>query len=362
MNKVAVIMAGGIGSKLWPRANDKTPEQFVHFNGEGTMLQNTCMRLMPVFDPKDIYIVALEGMKDLIYQQLPQIPQENVIFEPFGKHTAPCLALSDLLLKDKYDENTIMMAFPADHSIYNVREFQYSIDLAAEFADYKKSIVTIGVRPTRPDTEFGYVQIRNSEAGIEDYYQKGVRYCAAFAEKPDIDTAKRFIESSDFLWNTGIYVWTLKTFRDLFAQYLPENDVLFQSLRNKPFSEISPEEIEYVYRQVQAVSLDYGILEHASNVFVVEGSFRWSDLSNWDEIYRLAIKDSRNNLIEGNVLAIDTANCFISSSEKMIGAVGIKDIFIIESENAVLVCKRSDSESTRKIVDHLKRKQINKLH
>ncbi len=354
-------MAGGRNNQLWPRANEKTPEQFVHFTGEGTMIQNTFMRLMPVFNLEDIYIVASEDMKELIYDQLPQVPKGNVILEPFGKHTAPCLALTDLLLKDKYDEDTIMMAFPADHSIYNIREFQYSIDLAAEFANLKKCIVTIGVRPTRPVTEYGYVQIRNSEAGIEEYYQKGVRYSAAFAEKPDVETAKRFIDSADFLWNTGIYGWSLKNFRELFAQYLPENDALFQTLRNKPFSQTSKEEIEYVYRQIQSVSLDYGILENASNVFVVEGSFRWSDLSNWDEIYRLAIKDSRNNLIEGNVLAIDTANCFISSTNKMIGAVGIKDIFVIESDDAFVICKRGESENVKQIVDYIKRQQVNKL-
>ncbi len=361
MKKVAVIMAGGTGNRLWPRANENTPEQFLHFTGEGTMLQNTFIRLLPVFNIEDIYIVASDNMKELIYNQLPQIPPENVVLEPFGKHTAPCLALTDLLLKDKYDEDTVMTAFPADHSIYNIREFQYCIDLAIEFASFKNCIVTIGVKPTRPETDFGYVQIRNSQAGIEEYYPKGIRYSAAFAEKPDIDTAKRFVESTDFLWNTGIYTWSLKTFREQFAQHLPENDILFQTLRDKKFSDISMEEIEYVYRQVQAVSLDYSILEKASDVFVVEGSFRWSDLSNWDEIYRLAIKDSRNNLIEGNVLAIDTSNCFISSQEKMIGAVGVKDIFVIEGDNSIVICKRGDSENIKQIVDHFKRKQVNKF-
>lgn len=361
MKKVAVIMAGGTSNQLWPRGNKDIPEQFLHFIGDGTMLQNTFMRLLPVFDVNDIYIVAAESMKELIYEQLPQTPKENIILEPFGKHTAPCLALTDLVLKDKYEEDTIMLAFPADHYIYNIREFQYSIELAAEFAHERNCIVTIGVRPSRPVSDYGYVQMRDSKAGIEDYYDKGVRYTAAFAEKPDIETAKRFIESSDFLWNTGIYIWSLKTFRDLFANFLPDNDALFQSLRDRKYSELTADEIAFIYRQVQAVSLDYSILEKASNVFVVEGAFRWSDLNSWDEFYRLAIKDGRNNLIEGKVVALDTSNSYISSSEKLIATVGIKDLFIIESKDAILVCRRGDSESVKKIVAHLKRQQINQL-
>ncbi len=360
MKKVAVIMAGGIGNRMWPRVTEKMPKQFVHLTGEGTMIQNTLMRILPIFDMKDIYVVAVEQMKEFVYEQLPQLPRENVILEPFGKHTAPCLALTDLVLKDKYDEDTVMMAFPADHLVYNVREFHYSVELSAELAAERDCIVTIGVTPTRPVPDFGYVQVRSSSAGLEEFYERGVRYSSTFAEKPDIETAKRFIDSGDFLWNTGIYTWTLKNFRTLFAKYLPENNQLFDSLRDRPFATITPEEIEFVYRQIQAVSLDYAILEKAGNVYVVEAGFRWSDLGNWDELYRLSIKDSRNNLIEGNVVAIDAANCFISSQDKLIGVVGVKDLIVIESDDAVMICKRGDSEAIKQIVDYLRRKQIHK--
>ncbi len=360
MKKVAVIMAGGVGNRMWPRATERTPKQFVHLTGEGTMIQNTFMRLLPIFAIEDIYVVAVEQMKEYVYDQLPQLPKENIILEPFGKHTAPCIALTDLALKDKYDDDTVMVAFPADHLVYNVREFHYSVELSVELAAEKDAIVTIGVTPTRPVSDFGYVQVRSSSAGIEEYYEKGVRYCATFAEKPDAETAKRFIESGDFLWNTGIFTWTLKSFRKSFATYLPENNQLFDTLRGKHFNDITKEDIEFVYRQIQAVSLDHAILEKASNVYVVEAGFCWSDLSNCDELYRLSIKDSRNNLIEGNVVAIDTANCFISSQDKLIGAVGIKDLFVVESEDSIMICKRGDSEAIKQIVDYLRRKQIHK--
>lgn len=360
MKKVAVIMAGGIGNRLWPKATEHLPKQFIHLTGEGTMIQNTYMRLLTMFRPEDIYVVTLTRMKEIIQDQLPQVPEENLVLEPFAKHTAPCLALTDLVLKDKYDEDTVMIAFPADHTISNVREFQNSIDLAVEFAEARSCITTIGVKPTRAVPDFGYVQLKNSADGIEEYYDRGVRYCTTFAEKPDIGTAERFIEAGDFYWNTGIYIWTLKTFRALFAQYQPENNGLFETLRNRKFAEILPEEIEFVYRQVHAISLDYAILEKAGNIYVIEAGFQWSDLGNWDELYRISFKDSRNNIIDGNVVAINTVNCLISSKEKLIGAVGVKDLIIVDSDEALLICRRGDSDAAKQIVDHLKRRQVHR--
>jgi mannose-1-phosphate guanylyltransferase len=351
-------MAGGVGNRLWPRSTEKTPKQFVHLTGEGTMIQNTLMRLLPIFPMEDIYVVTSESMKEYVYDQLPQIAKENVILEPFSKHTAPCLALTDIALKDKYEEDAVMMAFPADHLVYNVREFQYSVELAAETAYDKQGIVAIGVTPTRPEPDFGYVQVKNNPEGLGELFERGVKHCATFAEKPDVETAKRFIDSGDFLWNTGIFAWTLKTFRQQFEMHQPENDRLFGLIRKQKFSDLNMDEIEYIYRQIQAVSLDYAILEKADNVYVVEASFRWSDLGNWDELYRISVKDSRNNLIEGNVVAIDAANCFISSTDKFIGAVGVKDLIVIESEDAIMICHRGDSEGIKHVVDYLRRKQI----
>ena len=204
------------------------------------------------------------------------------------------------------------------------------------------------------------MQIKNERADLGELYDSGVRYSTTFAEKPDIETAKRFIQSGDFLWNTGIFVWSLYTFWRSFDKYLPENKILFEILKKTPSSQWQKSDVEYVYRQLQAVSVDYAILEKADNVFVVEAAFNWSDLGNWDELYRLSIKDGRNNLIEGNVVAMETSNCFISSTEKLIGVVGVKDLFILEGEDAILICKRGASEDIKDITDYLRRKQINK--
>lgn len=359
MKKIAVIMAGGLGNRLWPRATEKTPKQFVHLTGEGTMIQNTIMRLSPIFPIEDIYIVTSESMQEYIYDQLPMVPKENIILEPFSKHTAPCLALTALAIREKYTPDTVMVAFPADHMVYNVREFHYSVETAVKLASDRAGIVTIGVTPTRPEPDFGYVQVKNDRADLGELYDSGVRYSTTFAEKPDIETAKRFIQSGDFLWNTGIFVWSLYTFWRAFEKYLPEHTRLLEVLKKTSPTQWQPSDIEYVYRQMQAVSVDYAILEKADNVFVVEAAFNWSDLGNWDELYRLSIKDGRNNLIEGNVIATETQNCFISSTDKLIGVVGVKDLFIIEGDDSILICKRGNSEAIKDITDYLRRKQIN---
>lgn len=358
MEKVAVIMAGGTGSKLWPLATESVPKQFVHISGEGTMLQNTFMRLMPMYPLENIFVVVLESMKEIVEEQLPLLKKENIVCEPFGKHTAPCLALTETVLKDRFSEDTVMTAYPADHLISNIQEFQASVETAVELAASRNCVATIAVKPTRPIPDFGYVQIRDSAAGIEEFYSRGVRYCTSFAEKPDVGTAKRFIESGDFFWNTGIYSWTLKTFRKLFKQFLPEDFALFAGLHDRQFSEILPEELNYIYKNVKAVSLDYSILEKAGNVLVVEADFEWSDFGNWNEIFRKSMKDSRNNVVQGNIISFDNSGCFISSSDSLVAAVGLKDLLIIEHNGAIMICNRNDAEAVNKIEDYLRFNRI----
>ena len=360
MEKVAIIMAGGAGIRLWPRSTEKKPKQFTHLIGDGTMIQNTVMRLLPMFQPEEIFIVAGEVSMETLYDQLPVIPKENIIPEPFSKHTTTCLALVATHLKDRLKPDTIMLAFPSDHIVSNVREFHNSLEVACQVALEKKSIVTIGITPTRPEPDFGYIQIKDDRADLNDYYDKGVRYSTAFAEKPDQQTAKRFLESGDFLWNSGIFIWRTDVFWEAFEKYLPENYKLFERLLNIPDLWLNKEEIELVYRQIQAVSVDYAILEKDKNIYVVQASFKWSDVGTWDELYRLSLKDGRNNYIEGEVVAINTSNCYVSSSNKLIGMVDVDNLIVVDGEDAILICKRGKTENVKDVIDYLKRKQINK--
>lgn len=360
MNKVAVIMAGGSGARLWPRSTEKKPKQFIHLMGDGSMIQNTVSRLEPIFANEDIYIVTSGYLAEFCYDQLPHIPRENIICEPFPKNTAPCIALAATVIEKKYTQDTVMFTFPSDHVITNLREFHHSIETASKVALEKNRILSIGLSPTRPETAFGYIQIKAEPKDLGELYEEGVRYSSAFAEKPDSATAKRFIESGDFLWNSGIFIWRLDTFWDSFKKYLPEDSRLFNKLKKSVGEPNFNSLVEEIYRQIQSESIDYAIMEKAKNVFVVEASFGWSDLGNWDEIYRLSMKDGRNNVIEGDVISINTSNCLVSSYGKMIGIVGVDNLIVVESENSIVICRRGYSDDTKEIVDFLRRKQINK--
>jgi mannose-1-phosphate guanylyltransferase len=270
------------------------------------------------------------------------------------------MGLAELLLHEKYDDDAILAAFPADHYIENVGEFSQSIEFAMRAAEETEGIVTIGIEPTRPETQYGYVQIKDEPGDLGELYDYGVRYTQTFAEKPDRGTALRFIESGDFLWNSGIFVLSLGAVRHAMEKYLPEHALQFRSIKKHIGRETFEENLDYIYRQMNSISFDYAIMEKAGNVFVVESSFQWSDLGTWDELYRLSMKDARNNVIEGDVISINTSNSFVSSQGKIIGVIGLDDVIVVDSDEALLICKRGDADSISDLLDYLKRKNINK--
>ncbi|MFH1049518.1 MAG: sugar phosphate nucleotidyltransferase [bacterium] len=351
-------MAGGTGEKLWPRSVEAIPKQFCHFVGTGTMIQNTYKRLLPLFSEEDIFIVTNKLLAGLVREQIPELPDENLILEPFGKNTAPCLALAASVLGDKLTDDTVIVALPSDHFIGNVGEYIESLETSIRFAFDKKGIVTIGVKPTRPETGYGYIQIKDTKEDLEDMFEQEVRYSSAFAEKPDIATARRFLESGDFLWNSGIFIWRTDTFWYSFKKYLPDHNRLFSLIEKNIGKSYYDRILEETYRQLQAVSVDYAILEKADNVFVVKSKFAWSDLGNWDELFKLKMKDARYNFIEGSVVPVNIRNCFVSAKDKVIGIVGVDNLIVIEEENAIIICSKDKSDDVKEIVDFIKRKHI----
>lgn len=357
MEKVAVIMAGGLGSKFWPKSTEQRPKQFTHMIGEGTLLQNTYNRLLSYFGKENIYIVMSYTHRNLAIEQLPGLPADNIIYEPFGRHTAPCTGLSVNYLQHKgITDDTIMAVFPSDHIISNLGEFYNSLDVAFNAAEEYNSILTIGIEPKRPETQFGYIQVDYS-----DNTKNPLSYCMTFAEKPDKGTAGRFLESGDFLWNSGIFIWKIRVFKEAFEKYLPDYFTKFKRLSLFFGSEDYIDELRYIYKQINSISLDYGILEKADNVYCVRASFNWSDLGNWDELYRLQLKDAHNNVIMGDVISINNNNSFIMSEGKLLGIVGMDDVIVIDTPEALLVCKKGQSENVQEIIDFMRRKHIHKF-
>lgn len=359
--RIAIIMAGGLGARLWPRSTENSSKQFIHLLGDGTMIQNTVRRLMNIYPPEDIYVVTIKEMYELAKEQLKELPEENFILEPFIRNTAPCLALSSVILENKYSDDTVVSVFPSDHVIFNRGEFYESVNIACESAYSLDGIVTIGIKPTRPEKSFGYIQIKkDDQKGLGELYDRGLRYSANFAEKPDTATAQRFIDSGDFLWNSGIFTWKFKTFWDAMEKYWPEDTAMLKMLKDHVGTDNFKENVEHTYRQISSLSVDYAILEKAKNVYVVQSSFKWSDMGNWDELYRLSMKDARNNVIEGDVIPINASNCLVSSKGKLIGIVGVKDLVVIDSDDAMLICRKGHSDDVMEIVDFLRRKNINR--
>lgn len=358
--KIAIVMAGGFGVKFWPRSTETRPKQFMHIKGEGTMLQNTVTRLRRTFENDDIYIVTFDNFKDLVCEQIPDLPQSHIITEPFGRHTAPASALALAQINHKYDNDSIICIFPSDHIISNVREFNLSLETGIQAAQDTAGIITIGIEATRPETQFGYIQIRNSANQHEELYQKGLRKVSTFAEKPDKNTARRFIESGDFLWNSGIFIVRKDVLQQSFITFLPETAEAFNYLSENINSRDYNDILKKVYMRLNPISLDYGILEKSDDVYCVESSFTWSDMETWDELYRLSMKDAKENVIEGDVISLESKSNLILSNGKIIGLYGVEDLIVIDSDDAMLICKRGESEKVKDIIDYMRRKNINK--
>jgi mannose-1-phosphate guanylyltransferase len=357
-NVYAVIMAGGVGARFWPRSREKNPKQLLEIVGKGSMIQNTVRRTLAVIEPAKTLIVTNRIQKPLIQKQLPQIPDENIIVEPMGRNTAPAIGLAALHLQRR-DPNAVMVALPADHVIQNDEEFQRVLSVAIWVAYESRSLITIGIEPTRPETGYGYIQFISEDGGTNPYFERGVFKVKTFAEKPNLATAERFLTSGDFLWNSGMFIWRVDTILKEFESLLP--DLYAELLRiDADFGTNAYEQtLETTYRLIRGISVDYGIMEKTDRVYVIRGAFGWSDVGSWDEVFRLSGHDEQGNCVTGKAFLKDTKNSLIHSQNKLVAAIGVEDIIVISTDDAVLVCKTGQSQDVKEIVDYLRRKQMN---
>lgn len=358
MKKIALILAGGTGEKFWPKSTSKLPKQFHHFIGDATMLENTFNRLLTIFDKKDIYVISNKEYFIPINNLLPNLPKANIILEPYGRNTAPALMMASILLIDKYSSDTVIAAFPSDHVISNAGEFQLSVENACQAAYRTDKIITIGIDPTRPETQYGYIQIKSKKEHVGDLKLFRSR---TIAEKPDINTAKLFLESGDFLWNSGMFFSRMDSFENHVAEYLPFHHQKFAELKSYIGTGEFIEQQSIIYKQINSISLDYGILEKTKSVLVVEANFSWSDLVTWDELFRLSMKDGQGNFAHGEVVMMQTKDSMILAKDKMIAVSGLSGIIIVESDDAIFICPKGDTEKVQEIVDYMRRKQLNKF-
>jgi len=354
----AVIMAGGVGARFWPRSREKSPKQLLEIIGRGTMIQNSVQRLEEIVDARDIFIVTNRVQKPQIVRQLPHFHEENIIVEPMGRNTAPCIGLAAMAIR-RLDPRAVMVVSPADHLIQDVEEFKRVMRVAIDTADQSESLLTIGIHPTHPETGYGYIQMFVEDGEHNPYFSRGVLRVKTFAEKPNLQTAERFLASGDFLWNSGMFVWRVDVILRQIELLLPELYEELMKIENAMDTPHFQSALEMAYGLIRGISIDYGVMEKAGAVYVIPGKFGWSDIGSWDEVYRVSGKDDNANCINGKVIQRDTAASYIYSPNKLVATIGVSDLIVINTDDALLICKRGRSQDVKEISDYLRRKQMN---
>lgn len=347
-----VIMAGGIGSRFWPMSKTAFPKQFHDVLGIGkSLLQMTFDRLNKIAPAENILVVTNAQYKELVLKQLPEIKAEQVLCEPFMRNTAPCIAYANYHIQAKTDEANIIVA-PSDHLILDEPGFLSTIGTAIRRADNTNVLVTLGIKPSRPDTGYGYIQFEDHQEEVEE----SVKQVKTFTEKPNLELAEKFLDSGDFYWNSGIFIWSLKSIQHSFESHLPDMTALFEAQKELFATEAEGDAIETIYAQSENISIDYGIMEKAQNVDVVLSDFGWSDLGTWGSLYTHMDKDDLGNaMATDQVLTYQSKNNLIHSpQDKLVVLHGIEDVIVVDTGSVLMLCKRSNEQHIKSIVTDLK--------
>jgi mannose-1-phosphate guanylyltransferase len=352
----SLIMAGGSGTRFWPRSKAAKPKQYLNIFGSESLLQSTISRFEKFISTDNIYIVSGKSQAKVLEEQTTMLPKSNLIYEPVGKNTLPCIGLA-AMIAEKENKDGIMVVSPADHLIENDELFRDTVLAATKIADKRDGIVTIGITPTYPATGYGYVKTAEEITGSEEIRQFKVD---RFVEKPDETTATSYLKQGGFYWNSGLFVFKISVFLDAVKKFAP---ALYTGLRKIQADMGNPsfdETLDKIYRAVEGISVDYGIMEHASNIYLVEGNFVWNDLGSWESVYLTSEKNEEGNAGAGESIIIDSKNSYVYSDSGLIALVGLDDVIVVQDGDTTLVCKRDKAEEIKKVVDKLKSDNKNK--
>lgn len=346
-DKYCVIMAGGIGSRFWPKSRQTMPKQFLDILGTGkSFIRHTYERFAKIIPAENFLVVTNYKYKDLVLEHIPEISEKQVLCEPVGRNTAPCIAYAAYTLIKRNPEAE-MIVTPADHLVLNVDDFQQIICECADFAAANDALVTVGIKPTRPDTGYGYIQVSDSNP---------ISKVKCFTEKPSLELAQTFLQCGEFVWNSGIFIWKVKTIIDAFEKYLPEHHALFSGYMRALGSDAERNILEMAFSECRAISIDYGIMEKADNVYVRCGDFGWSDVGTWGSVYQHSRKDRYANAVpdEGCYL-YDTRSSIVSLPKGKVAVIsGLKEYIVVDTDDVLMICPRAEEQNIKKFIDEVK--------
>ncbi len=347
----AVIMAGGRGTRFWPRSREKNPKHLLDILSDRTIIQETVDRIRPLVKPKNILIVTGRKHARELMRQLPEIPAKNILIEPVGRNTAACIGWAAVHVQKKAKDD-VMVVLPSDHGIADPARFRKVLAAAAEAAEKENGLVTIGIEPTSPHTGYGYMEggaAKGKAAG------ETLLRVKSFREKPDIKRARAFLKSRNFFWNSGMFVWKASTILAEIEKFLPDLHGGLMTIKASIGKASETQTVSKIYKGLKSISIDYGVMEKAKDVFVIPASFGWSDVGSWDALWEIAVKDKNGNAAPSGSQAIfeSTEDSLVYSPKKLVALIGIKDVLVVETKDALLICRRGQSQDVKKIVDTL---------
>lgn len=347
LTKTVLIMAGGRGTRFWPKSRKSLPKQFLSLTGDGkTMIQLTVERLLPLVNIGDIYISTNEDYKQLVIEQLPDLPEQNILCEPIGRNTAPCIGLGAVHISQKYDD-AVMIVLPSDHQIKMPEVFRDTLQDASQVAEDADNIVTIGITPNYPETGYGYIKYLSSQK------YKTAYKVDKFVEKPDLETAKKYVSSNQYLWNAGQFIWKVSTILSDIQKYMPDTYEKLMHIKSALGTPEYDSVLRNEFTSMESQSIDYGVLEKADRIYTIPGSFGWDDVGSWLAIERLQETNSEGNVVSGNVITINSTNCIIQGNEKLIAAVGLDDIVIVNTDDALLIATKEHCGEIKQVMKQL---------
>jgi len=350
----AVIMAGGKGTRFWPCSRESMPKQFLALTGNRTMIQATVDRLVPFVQPENIFILTGEPYRKEIRKQLSNIPRQNIIIEPEGKNTAPCIALATAIVQEK-EPDAVMLVLPSDHVITDTSKFHEALETAVKAACLGPYLVTIGIRPAWPETGYGYIEMGEHFPVAKT---QRVNVARRFREKPSREVAEEFLAKGNFLWNSGMFVWTAHTILSAFMWHMPQ---LYRGIKRicetlgKPNAK---KIIRQMFAEVEPISIDYGIMEKYEKILVVEGDFGWSDVGSWASLSDIMPQDEHGHVCIGQLISVDSSDSVVYSPGKLVALVGVENLVVVETKDAILVCPKDQTQDVRKVTEILKSRDL----